>query len=542
MSKELVIDVNKSEWGEVKPDFLNTALYADSPVFAEFMDVYEKGEEISDELKSRMQDQVDLYKKANKVEEVHNIQSNLFALEKVLATALNAMENGREYRDEIQLVLREMDFEIKEITRKDLKERGGVVMNIDGKKVHLYQDNVSELFPELSGEQAGFILSMANQAMVADAGMRELAKTSLRKGEAVLFQASHDEQDVFCTLSIRDGRVKLVSSQNFNVANSMELDENDFPRIEGKVESSMSYDITDLTGDKFKMGRAGGRAQMQVGYRLLEGDDKGIIDSIRKLVTNPEKSVNQDLEKFREGIKTERKESGKYQSDVRVKGSEEKKLSEQELGARNLLHNNSADMTPHERRANKIFMLGHSHEFVADMMGPELNQKTELWKAYKEYIPDKEFDKNPINKYAASAEIFGVLEKDQENKMAYGAKKIVEATRDAGKTIKAETVKSILTHLVPDDKKPELEKNAGMIARAATETKNLSFGNKVLKVLDEMKVRLSFVSKDVAEARNQAQQEKKKGREIKKGGFVAKLLKRRSEEQKSKESEIRRPH
>lgn len=200
-----------------------------------------------------------------------------------------------------------------------------------------------------------------------------------------------------------------------------------------------------------------------------------------------------------------------------------------------MLHDITKDKSPIEQRANKLFMLGHSPEFIADMMGPEHQQKSELWQAYKEYIPNLKIDKAPENKYEASAQLYNAMEKDRNKKMEYGAKKIVEATRDAGEIIKPETVKSILGHLVPEDKKKDLEKNAGMIARAATETKKLPFKDRCLKIVDTCRVGLGMVSKDVAKLRADTRQEKKKGRDIKPGGFLEKLLKQRSEKGQSKD-------
>lgn len=533
MTRELVIDVNKARFGTRKPDFLATTKYADFPIFAEFMDSYEKGEEISLDLKERMKQEVVAYKEANPfdfihdIKEVHEISSGKLALEKVLAVAINEIENERDYREATRKVLEEIKQETKTICHKDFK-RDGVLINFDGKKVKIQDDNISELFPELTGEQCGFILNMANQSMMADSGMRELAQVTIREEKKFGFNPSEDIDNLFCSLSIRDGKVMLTSSKNFNLVSMEVSDEQGHPKSIGKIQSSFVADITDLKGEGFKIGKAAGRAKFQVGYRMLEGDDRGIIESIRKSVQNPEISVNQNLDEFRSQIALERMDAGQYQKGVRKDGAE-KALSLAEIKIRQSKFEDLQSPDSAQVRANMLKELNHSPEFIADMMGSEHKDNSKLWKAYKGNIKGASFDKEPESKYAASAAIYSHLQKDKAKKVEYGAKKLVQATKDLGAKIDSKNVVSIFKHLVPSEKGYNLESNAGMIARASVQTKNLSFGDRVLKVADKCKIALGLVSQDVSKIVSTAREAKKGGRKVKAGGFVERLLKQRAQ-------------
>lgn len=327
MTKELVIDVNKSEWGDSYPDFLRTYSYVDFPIFTKFMDAYDKNAPLPDELKEEMRDHLEKYAEARGLSGVGGIivlDSKGIALEKILAVSLEATEIGENYKEKADVIFKEIDQELGHLREVDLRTRWGVAVDVDGKKIHLHQDNIQELLPELSGEQCGAILNMAHQNMVGDAGMVVLAEAGIVKDEdgfpdmdvSKSVTASKDGDDLFASVTIKDGKVLLSSTQNFDVRQGVEQT--------GKVQSSMIIDITNLKGPEFKPGRATGTVDMQVGFKSLDGDNQDLFARVASKIANPDQAVSYDDKRFHAQVSEIREGFNGFQKLAKEEGTKEK--------------------------------------------------------------------------------------------------------------------------------------------------------------------------------------------------------------------------
>jgi hypothetical protein len=566
MSKDIVIDVNKIKSGPERPLLLRNSECTHYPVFNELIEA--KGN-ISDILEAKMKEEISNYVKSNpgsfsvldvpgdEVDKVSNlrVKQGAFDLVQIMATALKAKRERKESEEiqaDIQDAVKIFDDTLMKQVEKDVS-RGPLVVDVDGKRLLLSNmkdlQNLPILCPELTGEQAGYIIKMGNQAFLSDVGSAEFLG-SLGAKDILYTGDNQDSKVTRAYLSITGGKVQFVSTQQFRY-NALDPEGSEY--ILGGddtiIKASQIVDITSLRGDKFELGRATGETSIKVVY---SGAGMEKYSSIlkqglqEKYISNADIALSQGNPDLNFIIETTRDRGGAFVKQAQQNPeSIESQSSKEEIEKRQnisdqLLHQNEAD-----KRANFLQKLNHSKEFMASMMGEEYAKNTPLWQSWKacnenektNQLPNKDPNQYQYqNKVSASVEIYSKLEQDKGKQLKYAAEKLLEYASTSQDPLK-EIVQNIISPILPEGSNIS-EKDSEMILRGTQESKSLPWKNRLVKIVDQVLtstfgVALGLVSKDVAQLFNQVKAERKE-----KKSFVKELQAKRAHGPASKTSMV----
>jgi hypothetical protein len=629
MSNSIVIDVNKIQAGTSRALLLRNSECTHYPVFNELMEA--KGN-ISDTLEDEMKLEVSMYV-ASKPDSLKDVETEgdeidrvsklkvrergAFDLVQIMATALKAKREGKTSEAiEVDVQAAVKAFEDRVMTQVELDaHRGPLVVDVDGKRLLLSNmtdlQNLSNLCPELTGEQAGYIIKMGQQAFLADVGTAELM-VSLGSKE-ILYKA--DDQDSKATrayVSIANGKVQFVANQQFR---SMTLDKITQDMVMGLddtiISASQVVDITSLKGEKFELGRATGDVPIKVVYSgpgMEKYSDPGMekySDLLKQAlqetyIPNASEALSQDDPDLNLIIQTARDRGGAFVKTAQEDSqSQERKSSAAEIERRQNIHDGlSEDYKPDrsaaDNKANFLHKLNHNKEFMASMMATEYARNTELWKSWKDYdentknLPTKD-PATSQNKFADATEIYAALEKDQGKRLEFAAAKVAQYLNaqkaiDVNSIAQGEAIKEIASFAVKNpvlgkpflatvtvlhnmktedqvgynctleslvyssiDKNTEnqlkyasskvleytsasnnpskeavtrivspmlpglriLDKDADLILRAAKESKGLPLKDRVMKIVDKVRISVGMVSRDIAKVATKVKDERK---------------------------------
>lgn len=238
------------------------------PVMQDLLDTLDAGSKISPDLKIRMEDAVERIFKSNIYEitqivkenpgiealyAVAKIQNSQFRLEVAFAKALLAMEEGKapnEIKKEVEGVLESIKTELVEKNVNDFI-RDKIIVEVEGEKYFVSSSKeLKELFPELTGEQVGYIATIGNQSLLGSAGYMPIGQS---QKDGTYLREAKGSGSVSRSVVIEGGNVKIVSTkafESYTIEDMDRLDEMDLP----KLRTSLVVDISSLKGDEFRFG------------------------------------------------------------------------------------------------------------------------------------------------------------------------------------------------------------------------------------------------------------------------------------------------
>ncbi len=577
--ESIVVDVNKAQVGTIYPDCLASLYLTKCDVFEKMIVALESQEDISAGLKSEMEDFVKQYTKTNRqpylnalgsteIEKASNVGPDEFQMEQIVATALQAISNGKEREDikkDVDTALQKMKAALVKIFEKDITRPGRVItvndkiINIDSTK------DLQNLVPELTGEQIGYLQTFGHQGVLTNSW-----SVATQELLALKQKVASSGDNILLNVIVKDGKVQLVSSIDIQIIDP-ERDMGEQKRNPTDViRVSSIIDITHLKGQTFQIGRATGDVPMTAVYSDVKGDNKELLSElVNSQFSNPDQSlkhgkasgVNSLIDYARtKGIPVQKafstgsKDGIKERNDQEIKKRRDayqlaSKAIDKFLGAAAMYA--SLEQDPQRRSefaARKIAEyiqdkggeLGINDPAINNIASPLLEHLSALKLASEgSNISIKAATLKPMRNadivgYNCALEslAYSSLEPDPNKRVKYASSKVLEYTTGAQSHSK-ESVSAIVSTTLPFNTKIQ-ERDADMILRATQESKDLPLKERLMKLVDKVRISVGLVSQDIAQVATQVKDDRK----AKRKSFVEELRQDRAVSMKRRGREI----
>lgn len=522
MSKErasAVVDYGKLSKVEGSPfnDMIAIATCSHCPPLAKLLDL-KKGEEIPDELIEEMRDYVhqiyasgnheieglkkkhkDISKKEPKI--VALMGDGQFCLEKVLATALVAIDEGKNSEEVKQAAIsayNKLEDVLRESNERDFR-RDRIILDVNGKIYAVKSaEELRGLFPELSPEQAGYITALGSQSLIACAGSMPISMCGLTTWEEVKDRTKGESVSRYVDIS--DGQVRIVSSKEFGVLRMLDpeaieaytIDNDSLPTLR----SSLVVDISQLRGKDYRLGCSRGVQVTQVVTSLDPTNDSLVqglasqADRMGGLDTSPDskEELNKTISgALRRGASTQ---ASIAKGDKRTPS--ETAMLEQPMQKRiEAILNDESKAIFEKVQALELA----SPEFAAETLAMEYAAQTPMWEFWKMSKEanigevsgvDVKQQLSPSAILQTKIAIYATLEQDSSKRANYAAAQLVQYPN--AKNLKPEQIEEMFQPLLPAgiEKLPNAKKIAADLKDSMFSRTKMSPEERVRKISDKI--------------------------------------------------------
>lgn len=317
----------------------------------------------SEELLDEMKNSVKQYADANNkgvVIEVKDMNYDKFAPEKIIAMALGSIDDKNKAKELVASATKKFEQALHNQSAKDFKRDGIIIEHADGTiDVAGNIEALKKKASTLTGEQIGYINSLASQSLLSGGTSMPLLSAAMADGRTLVAEAQSNN---FSTcIKIEDGKVQVLSSRGLQEVNN-----------EDKTESptfrhSNIADISNLKGDNFHPMRASANVPVKGAIQSVGGGDK-IIDDLQS--NTPEEAKISDsnniisqIDKVRESMPNPQITSAKIYAD------NEKEQSARLHFASEMMVKYSKTQNPNKDTAYQIMK-----PLVPENMHPKLKQ------------------------------------------------------------------------------------------------------------------------------------------------------------------------